>query len=121
MDSELEVTSNAQFSHQLHVGQHDHRWNHGWRGHHGRNHFQWDSWEEFVDVIKGEAPSNLDLATSFMRHPAAHADLWVLDGLAGEVRYKVQLRGQDHQVEFTVHGVLNDGTLVPLPKDGSDA
>ena len=119
VDSELEVTSNAQFSAQLHVGQHDHRWNHGWKGHHGRNHFQWASWEDFVDVIKGEAPSNLDLALSFMHHHASHADLWVLDELEGEVKYKVRFEGKIIK-DFAVHGVLNDGTLVAPPKDESD-
>ena len=120
VDSELEVTSNAKFTHQLHVGQHDHRWNHGWKGHRGRNNFFWETWERFVDVVKGEAPSNYELAESFMHHHADHADLWVLDELEGEVKYKVRFEGKIIK-DFSVHGVLNDGTLVAPPEDESDA
>ena len=119
VDSELEVTSNAMFTHQLHVGQHDHRWNHGWKGHRTRDNFFWDTWEQFVDVVKGEAPSNYELGMSFMKHPASHADLWVLDALEGEVKYKVKFEGKIIK-EFAVHGVLNDGSLVAPPKDESD-
>ena len=118
-DTELEATSNANFTFNLHVGQHDHRWNHGWRGKHGRNHFEWNSWDDFVDVIKGDAPSNLDLAMSFARHPANHADFWVLDGLDGDVKYKVRFEGKIIK-DYSVHGVLNDGSFVPIPKDSSD-
>ena len=119
-DTELVVTSNAMFSFKLNVGYHDHRWNHSWKGHRAHRDYQrWDSWQDFVDVIKGEAPSNIDLATSFMQHHADHADLWVLDELDGEVKYKVRFEGKIIKV-YTVHGVLNDGTLVAPPKDESD-
>ena len=118
-DTELEVTSNALFSHNLHVGQHDHRWNRGWKGHRGRNNFAWPTWDDFVEVLRGHAPSNYDLARSFAKHPLAHADGWVFDALEGEVKYKVRFEGKIIKT-YRVQGVLNDGTLVAPPTDESD-
>ena len=119
VDSEIEVTSNARFTHQLHVGWHDHRWNHGWRGHRGRDNFAWKSWSEFEEVLNGHAPSNYALAESFAKHRLRHADRWVFDALEGEVKFKVRFEGKIIK-EYTVHGVLNDGSLVAPPKDASD-
>ena len=93
-DSELEVTSHAKFTFILRAGQHDHRWNHGWKGHRGHDHCQWDTWQDFKDVIRGEAPDNIDLAHEFRQHPAHHYDLDVLFPLSGEVRYKVKFEGK---------------------------
>ena len=118
-DTELEVTSNAVFTHQLHVGQHDHRWNHGWKGHRGRGNFFWETWDDFVEVLHGRAPSNYDLAESFAKHPLRHADGWVFDALEGEVKYKVRFEGKIIKV-YTVQGVRNDGSLEPVPKDATD-
>ena len=56
---------------------------------------------------------------SFMHHHAAHADLWVLDELEGEVKYKARIEGKIIK-SFAVQRVLNDGSLAPIPKDESD-
>ena len=119
VDSEVEVTSNAKFTFNLHVGQHDHRWNHGWKGHRGRNNFAWTSWSEFVEVLNGHAPSNFDLAQSFAKHRLRHEDRWVFNPLEGEVKFTVRFEGKIIK-EYAVHGVLNDGTLVAPPTDSSD-
>ena len=93
-DTELEVTSHASFSFILRAGQHDHRWNHGWRGHGGHDNCRWDTWQDFEDAVRGVAPDNVDLAYSFRRRPAHHYDLDVLLPLSGEVRYKVRFEGK---------------------------
>ena len=114
-DTELEVTSNAQFTFGLKVGSHDPRWNHGWKKGGAPHKAYWETWQDFCDVIKGEAPDNYDLADSFQRHPAHHYDLSVLDPLNSEVRYKVRFEGKIIR-EYTVRGFNADGT--PYKLDG---
>ena len=118
-DTQLEVVSDAQFTFNLKVGSHDPRWNHGWKKGGPPHKASWNSWQDFCDVIKGEAADNLDLSENFKRHPAHHYDLSVLDPLEGEVRYTVQLKGEIIK-EYAVKGVLNNGMLVDIPKDASD-
>ena len=93
-DTELEVVSDAAFTFNLKVGSHDPRPNHGWKKGGPPHKAAWATWQEFEDVIRGDAPDNLDLATAFKRHPAHHYDLDVLDPLAGEVRYTVRFEGK---------------------------
>ena len=118
-DTELVVFSDALFSFNLKAGSHDPRWNHGWKKGGPPHKATWSSWQDFVDVIKGEAADNIDLSENFQKHPAHHYDLSVLDPLDGEVRYKIKFEGKIIK-NYTVHGVLNDGTLVAPPKDESD-
>ena len=108
-DTELEVTSNADFTFSLKVGSHDPRWNHGWKKGGAPHKAYWETWQDFADVIRGEAPDNYDLADSFRRHPARHYDLDVLDPLNSEVRYKVKFEGKIIR-EYTVKGFNADGT-----------
>ena len=93
-DTELVAYSDALFSFSLKCGSHDPRPNHGWKKGGPPHKAAWSIWQDFVDVIKGEAPDNIDLATNFKRHPAHHYDLSVLDPLNGEVRYKIRFEGK---------------------------
>ena len=106
-DTQLEVTSHAGFTFVLRAGHHEHRWHRGWKGHRGSDHCQWDTWQDFVDVLHGVAPDNIDLAHSFQARPAPHYDLDVLRPLTGEVRYKVRFEGKIIK-SYRVQGV-NDG------------
>ena len=103
VDSQIEVSAKAQFGFILIVGQHDHRWNHGWKG----TRYRWDSWQQFQDVIKGEAPSNWPLAREFAKHPANHADFWALDDLDSEVRYTIRFEGKINK-SYTVKEINKD-------------
>ena len=118
-DTELEVTSDAQFTSNLTAGKHGHGWNHGWRGHRRHRDYQrWDSWSDFEDVIRGDSPNNIDLATSFQRHPGPRYYQDVLDPLNGKVRYKVRFEGKIIR-SYTVRGYNADGTpFHPLDADG---
>ena len=93
-DTELEVFSDAQFTFNLKAGSHDPRWNHGWKRGGPPHKATWDTWQDFVDVIRGDAADNIDLAENFQRHPAHHYDLSVLDPLDGRVRYTVRFEGK---------------------------
>ena len=119
-DTELEVYSDAQFTSGLECGSHDPRPNHGWKKGGPPHKAHWDTWQDFEDVIRGDAADNIDLAQSFQRHPAHHYDLSVLDPLAGEVKYKARFEGKIIK-SYRVQRILNDGTLVDPPPDESDA
>ena len=54
---------------------------------------RWDSWSEFCDAVRGEAPDNVCLAESFKKRHPWHADLWALDPLNSEVKYNVKFEG----------------------------
>ena len=108
-DTELEVTSDAQFSFNLKCGSHDPRFNHGWKRGGPPHKATWATWQDFCDVIKGEAADNIDLAENFQRHPAHHYDLSVLDPLEGEVKYKIRFEGKIIK-SYTVRGYNADGT-----------
>ena len=118
-DTQLEVFSDAQFTFNLKCGSHDPRWNHGWKKGGPPHKAYWNTWQDFVDVIKGEAPDNIDLAENFHKHPAHHYDLSVLDPLDGEVKYTVRFEGKIIK-DYSVQGVRNDGSLAPPPEDASD-
>ena len=101
-DTELEVYSDAQFTFNLKCGSHDPRWNHGWKKGGPPHKATWATWQDFVDVIKGDAADNIDLARNFQVHPAHHYDLSVLDPLNGQVHYTVRFEGKiikDYDVE----------------------
>ena len=118
-DTELEVFSDAQFTHSLKCGSHDPRPNHGWKRGGPPHKASWATWQDFEDVIRGDAADNVDLARNFQVHPAHHYDLSVLDPLAGEVKYRVRFEGKITKA-YRVQRVLNDGTLVDPPPDESD-
>ena len=86
-----DVTGHGDFTFSLQVGKHS-----GGKfvGGHNRGWAKWDSWQQFVDVVKREAPDNWGLAKSFKEHHAYHADLWALDPLDAEVRYVVKFTGR---------------------------
>ena len=101
-DTELAVESDAEFAFNLKCGSHDPRWNHGWKKGGPPHKATWPTWQDFVDVIRGDAADNIDLARNFERHPAHHYDLSVLDPLDGRVRYTVRFEGKiikDYDVE----------------------
>ena len=87
-DGEIEVVAHGQFTHGLTVGKHS-----GGKFVGGHNGY-WDTWPDFSDVVRGEAPDNWDLAPSFKSRPANHADLWALDDLDTEVRYQAKFEGR---------------------------
>ena len=119
-DTQLVVYSDALFGFSLKVGSHDPRWNHGWKKGGPPHKAYWQTWQDFVDAYKREAADNIDLAESFRFHPPHHYDLSVLNPLDGRVRYTVKYEGKIIK-DYSVKGVLNDGTLVDPPKDESDA
>ena len=87
-DGEIDVTAHGKFVFSLYVGKHS-------GGHFVSNgHVHWSGWQQFVDVIRGDAPDNYDLARSFKEKPVAHADLSVLDTLEADVRYTVSFEGR---------------------------
>ena len=94
VDSEVTVTSDGAFTFNLRAGGHDHRWNHGWKKGRPWHHSEWSSWQDFVDLVNGDAPSNTDLYTSFLHHHVPHAWKNVLDPLNSRVRYKVRFEGK---------------------------
>ena len=118
-DTQLVVYSDALFGFSLKVGSHDPRWNHGWKKGGPPHKASWQTWQDFCDALKGEAADNIDLARSFREHPAHHYNLSVLNPLEGQVRYTVRFEGKIIK-DYSVKGVLNDGTLVAPPKDESD-
>ena len=118
-DTQIEVFSDALFGSSVKAGSHDPRWNHGWKKGGPPHKAYWQTWQDFVDALKGEAADNIDLAEDFRRHPVHHYDLNVLNPLDGRVHYTVRFEGKIIK-DYAVHGVLNDGTLVAPPKDESD-
>ena len=86
-----EVRGLGQFSFVLQLGKHS---GGHFKGGRDRGWAQWDSWQQFVDVVKGEAPDNWSLAKSFRERHAYHADLWALDPLDSEVKYVVKFTGR---------------------------
>ena len=115
-DTELEVTSHADFTFNLKAGSHDHRWNHGWKSGGPPHKANWDSWQDFVDAVQGDAPDNICLAESFKHHRVPHRYRDVLDELAGEVRYKVRFEGKIIR-DYTVQGYNADGSDYNLDQD----
>lgn len=87
-DGDIDVTAEGRFKYKIAAGKHS-----GGRFVGGHNGY-WDSFEDFSDVVRGEAPDNWDLAPSFKEHAARHADLWALDPLVASVRYKVTFEGR---------------------------
>ena len=56
------ITGHGDYEHSVEIGNHDH-------GHWGHHKEKWDTFADFMRVIKGDAPTNYALADSFRRHP----------------------------------------------------
>ena len=77
--TKMRVSGLGQLGHGIEIGKH---WGHGgghWkrhhRGHHGHTHYdqrhlRWDTWDDFLSVIKGEGRRDLAAAAHFKAHPA---------------------------------------------------
>ena len=89
-DTSQVVTASGAFTHTVRVGQYSHKVapKHKW------GMVQWDSWAQFVDVVKGEAPDNWPWATKFKEHPPNHGDLWALADINSPLRYVVKFEGK---------------------------
>ena len=89
-DTVQEVTADAGFTHTVSVGRFaphvksNHKW---WS-------VTWDSWEEFLDVVNGDAPDNAPMADAFKEHPIQRADRWALAEIDSPLRYKVKYEGK---------------------------
>lgn len=98
-DTVQDVSGHADFSFVMTIGKHS-----GGRFHgkNGEGYARFDTWEQFLDVIRGRAPDNWPLARSFKQHGPWHADLWALNPLDSEVRFQVKFTGRqvrDYRVE----------------------
>ena len=91
-DVSQEISANGTFTHTVTAGKMSH--GHWQSGPHHRGIVSFESWQQFVDVVKGVAPDNINLAQSFKEHPVDHADLWALDALDAEVKYTVKYEGR---------------------------
>ena len=87
-DVEVDVTADGKFNHVIKIGHHSG----GKFVHHG--YAKWDTFQDFVDVVEGRAPSNWSLADSFRSRPLLDSLKWVLDELNASVRYKVKWEGR---------------------------
>ena len=87
-DGLITVTAQGKFDFNFVAGKHS-----GGKFVGGHNAY-FDSWEQFCDVVNGDAPDNINLAKSFKEHKPWHADLWALDPLNAEVRYDVHFEGR---------------------------
>ena len=87
-DVEVSVTADGKFNHVTKIGHHSG----GKFVHHG--YAKWDTWQDFVDVVEGRAPSNWSLADSFRKRPLLDSLKWVLGELNAAVRYKVKWEGR---------------------------
>ena len=89
-DTSQVVTASGAFTHTVRVGQYSHKVapKHKW------GMVQWDSWGQFVDVVKGDAPDNWPWATKFKEHPPNHGDLWALADINSPLRYVVKFEGK---------------------------
>ena len=87
-DTTQEVTSTGLFNFGIAIGKHS-----GGKfvGHHNG---YWDSWQQFTDVVRGDAPDNWDKAQSFKLHHVRHADLSLLDPLDTTVKYEIKFTGK---------------------------
>ena len=83
---EIAVTAHGDFTYSVMVGYHSHYWHHG---------IYWATWEEFSDVIQGDAPDNCPLSQLIKRQPLYHADMWVLDDIDSELRYSIKFEGRN--------------------------
>ena len=56
------VTGDGDYEHAIRIGKH---WHGSWQG----NSHKWDSFANFIRTVKGEAPSDWDLAEQFRKNP----------------------------------------------------
>ena len=89
-DTRQTVTAEGAFSFVLAVGQytHDVKRKHQWMW------TVWESWQQFLDCVNGDAPDNYPMSDSFKRRPIEHADRWGLRMLAVPLRYDVKFEGK---------------------------
>ena len=97
----IPVTAVGLFVHTVAVGKHS---GGRWKGKRGVGYAMWDSWQNFCDVIRRDAPDNWDLTGSFKDHPAWHADLWALDPLHAAISYEVTYQGRIDRT-YTVRAI----------------
>ena len=75
--------------------------------HHG--YAQWNTFQDFRDVVEGRAPSNWSLADSFRKRPLLDSLKWALDELNASVRYKVKV-GRAGRADLPGRAVLVEVT-----------
>ena len=89
-DTRQTVTAEGAFSFAFAAGQytHDVERKHHWIW------TVWESWQQFLDCVNGDAPDNYPMADSFQRRPIEHADRWALRMLNVPLRYDVKFEGK---------------------------
>ena len=113
--TKLRVTGNGQLTHSLAIGKH---WSGHWKKKHGKGgkyylrHAQWDAFEDFLSVIKGEGRRDLALADWFKRNPASK---WLVDRLSEplDVPYSAETPSFDGWTKLKPHQKVIRG---PNPK-----
>ena len=70
-------------------------------GGHWKHVIRWDTWEQFKDCVRGDAPDNWPLAAYFKEHKPHSDDLWALDALDADLEYDVKFEGRIDR-SFTV-------------------
>ena len=60
------ITGDGDYEHGIQIGKH---WHGSWQG----NSHKWDSFADFIRTVKGEAPSDWDLAEAFRKNPPPQA------------------------------------------------
>ena len=90
-DGEQDVKAKGKFTHQVRIG-----WYHGHCHYNKWTHHStsWPTWEEFADVVHGDAPDNWPMAGAFKAKPPYHADLSALAEMEAEVEYTVKFQGR---------------------------
>ena len=86
-DTQQEVTARGDFTFGIAAGKHS-------GGRFVGRFAKFDSWSDFCDAVRGEAPDNVCLAESFKNRHPWHADLWALNPLNSEVKYNVKFEGR---------------------------
>lgn len=92
-DVAQDVSARGEFGHTIDFVNVCHRCT---KAHQWRNRVNFDSWEQFCDVIRDyeNQPDNYPLVQALKdRHPY-HADLWALADLDTEVKYRVKFEGR---------------------------
>ena len=110
-DVEVSVTADGKYNHVIKIGHHSG----GKFVHHG--YAKWDTFQDFVDVVEGRAPSNWSLADSFRKRTLARfAQVGVgrtecSRPLQGEV-------GRSGLADLQRQAILNGGNIMLEEGDG---
>ena len=89
-DTVQTVTASGRFTHTVRVGQYtphvkpQHKW---WAA-------EWPSWDQFKDVVHGDAPDNWPMVETFKAHPPQHGDMWALADVNAPLRYEISFEGK---------------------------